>query len=130
MKHLKRILHNMFIAVGFGTMVYIPMILLDKGLNDTMQSVLTWVIASVMYGLSFEIIELKSKSKFKYVIHIAICFIITIATRIAYSYIKFGTVDVVKTVVITIPIFIGVYVALYLFMKHIGNVRITEITDK
>ena len=39
MKKIKRALHNMFIAIGFGTMVYVPMLLLDKGLNDTMQSV-------------------------------------------------------------------------------------------
>lgn len=121
MKKLKWTLHNMFIAVGFGTMVYMPMLLLDKGLNDTMQSVLTWVFASVLYGLSFEIIEIKSK--IKYPIHIAVCFIITIATRLIYSYIENGTVNVLKTVVITIPIFVGVYIALYLFMKYIGNVK-------
>ncbi len=121
MKKVKRTLHNMFIAVGFGTMVYVPMLLLDKGLNDTMQSVLTWVFASVLYGLSFKIIEIKSK--IKYPIHIAVCFIITIATRLVYSYIKNGTVDVIKTVAITIPIFVGVYIALYLFMKYIGNVK-------
>jgi hypothetical protein len=121
MKKLKWTLHNMFIAVGFGTMVYVPMLLLDKGLNDTMQSVLTWVFASVLYGLSFEIIEIKSK--IKYPIHIAVCFIITIATRLIYSYIENGTVNVLKTVAITIPIFVGVYIALYLFMKYIGNVK-------
>ena len=121
MKKLKRALHNMFIAVGFGTMVYVPMLLLDKGLNDTMQSVLTWVFASVLYGLSFEIIEIKSK--IKYPIHIAVCFIITIATRLIYSYIENGTVNVLKTMAITIPIFVGVYIALYLFMKYIGNAK-------
>ena len=121
MKKLKRALHNMFIAVGFGTMVYVPMLLLDKGLNDTMQSILTWILASVLYGLSFEIIEIKSK--IKYPIHIAVCFIITIATRLIYSYIENGTVNVLKTVTITIPIFVGVYIALYLFMKYIGNVK-------
>lgn len=121
MKKVKRTLHNMFIAVGFGTMVYVPMLLLNKGLNDTMQSVLTWVFASVLYGLSFKIIEIKSK--IKYPIHIAVCFIITIATRLVYSYIKNGTVDMIKTVAITIPIFVGVYIALYLFMKYIGNVK-------
>lgn len=121
MKKVKRTLHNMFIAVGFGTMVYVPMLLLNKGLNDTMQSVLTWVFASVLYGLSFEIIKIKSK--IKYPIHIAVCFIITIATRLVYSYIENGTVDVIKTVIITIPIFVGVYIALYLFMKYIGNVK-------
>lgn len=121
MKKLKRALHNMFIAVGFGTMVYVPMLLLDKGLNDTMQSVLTWVLASVLYGLSFEIIEIKSK--IKYPIHIVVCFVITIATRLIYSYIENGTINVLKTVTITIPIFAGVYIALYLFMKYIGNVK-------
>lgn len=121
MKNIKRVLHNMFIAVGFGTMVYVPMLLIDKGLNDTMQSVLTWVFASVLYGLSFEIIEIKSK--IKYPIHIAICFIITIATRLIYSYLENGTVNVLKTVAITIPIFVGVYIMLYLFMKYIGNVN-------
>lgn len=121
MKKVKRTLHNMFIAVGFGTMVYVPMLLLNKGLNDTMQSVLTWVFAYVLYGLSFEIIKIKSK--IKYPIHIAVCFIITIATRLVYSYIENGTVDVIKTVIITIPIFVGVYIALYLFMKYIGNVK-------
>ena len=121
MKKLKWTLHNMFIAVGFGTMVYVPMLLLDKGLNDTMQSVLTWVFASVLYGLSFEVIEIKSK--IKYPIHIAVCFIITIATRLIYSYIENGTVNVLKMVAITIPIFVGVYIALYLFMKYIGNVK-------
>ena len=116
---IERLLHNIFIAIGFGTMVYVPMLLLDKGLNDTMQSVLTWVFASVLYGVSFEI--LRAKGKIKYPVHIVICFVITIATRIIYSVIKTGTVDIMKTVLTTIPIFIGVYVLLYLFMKYIGD---------
>lgn len=121
MKIIKSALHNMFIAVGFGTMVYVPMLLLDKGLNDTMKSVLTWVFASVLYGLSFEIIKIKSK--IKYPIHIAACFFVTIATRLIYSYVENGTVNVLKTVAITIPIFAVVYIALYFFMKYIGNVK-------
>lgn len=121
MKIIKSALHNMFIAVGFGTMVYVPMLLLDKGLNDTMKSVLTWVFASVLYGLSFEIIKIKSK--IKYPIHIAVCFFVTIATRLIYSYVENGTVNVLKTVVITIPIFAVVYIALYFFMKYIGNAK-------
>ena len=119
MRTIERLLHNIFIAIGFGTMVYVPMLLLDKGLNDTMQSVLTWVFASVLYGVSFEI--LRAKGKIKYPVHIAICFVITIATRIIYSVIKTGTVDIMKTVLTTIPIFIGVYVLLYLFMKYLGD---------
>lgn len=121
MKNVKRALHNTFIAVGFGTMVYVPMLLIDKGLNDTMQSVLIWVFASVLYGLSFELIEIKSK--YKYPIHISVCFIITIATRLIYSDIENGTINVLKTTAITIPIFVVVYVALFLFMKYIGNVK-------
>lgn len=121
MKKIKMILHNIFIAVGFGTIVYVPMLLLDNGFNDTMQSVLTWVFASIFYGLSFEIIEIRSK--IKYPLHIAVCFIITIATRLMYSYIENGSVNFVKTVVITIPIFVAVYILLYLFMKYIGNVK-------
>lgn len=118
---IKKILHNIFIVVGFGTMVYVPMLILDKGMNDTMQSVLTWFFASVLYGLSFEIIKIKSK--IKYPIHIVVCFIITIATRLIYSYIEKGSVNVSKTTLITIPIFLGVYIALYLFMKYIGNIK-------
>ncbi len=124
MDKFKRTLHNMFIAVGFGTMVYVPMLLIDKGLNDTMQSVLTWVIASVLYGLSFGILEIRSRAK--YPIHIAVCFIVTIATRLVYSYIENGTVDVFRTVAVTLPIFAGVYIALFLFMKYIGNAKTNE----
>ena len=111
----------MFIAVGFGTMVYVPMLLIDKGFNDTMQSVLTWVIASVLYGLSFELFRIKSK--IKYPLHIAVCFIITIATRLIYSYVENGTINALKTIAITIPIFVVVYIALFLFIKYIGNIK-------
>lgn len=121
MKNIKRALHNMFIVVGFGTVVYVPMLILDNGLNETMKSVLTWVFASVFYGLSFQILEMKSK--IKYPIHIMVCFITTIATRLTYSYIENGSIDILKTVAITIPIFVGVYIALYLFMKYIGNTK-------
>ena len=124
MEKIKRLLHNMFIAVGFGTMVYVPMLIFDQGINDTMKSVLTWVFASLMYGLSFELLEIKTK--IKYPIHILVCFIITIATRLMYSYIESGTINPIKTVVITTPIFIGVYIALFLFMKYIGNVKVKE----
>ena len=53
MKKLKRILHNIFIAVGLGTVIFVPMLILDNGLNDTLKSVLIWVGASILYGLSF-----------------------------------------------------------------------------
>ena len=101
MKNVNIALHNIFIAVGFGTMVYVPMLLIDKGLNDTMQSVLTWVFASALYGLSFELLKIKS----------------------IYSYVENGKINVLKTVAITIPIFVVVYIALFLFMKYIGSVN-------
>ena len=121
MKNVNRALHNIFIAVGFGTMVYVRMLLIDKGLNDTMQSVLTWAFASALYGISFEL--LKIKTKIKYPLHIAVCFTITIATRLIYSYVENGKINVLKTVAITIPIFVVVYIALFLFMKYIGSVN-------
>ena len=126
MKSFRKTLHNVFIAVGFGTMVYVPMLIIDKGLNDTMKSVLTWVTASVLYGLSFEILKLRSK--IRYPLHIAVCFAVTIATRLIYSYLENGTADVLKTILITIPIFVAVYIALALFMKYIGNAETK--TDK
>ena len=119
MKVIKRILHNTFLAVGFGTCVYVPMLLIDKGFNDTMQSILTWVIASVLYGVSFEILRVKGKYRFP--VHITVCFIFTIATRIVYSIIKNGTVNLIKTILITIPIFVVVYILLYLFMRFVGD---------
>ena len=121
MEKIKRVIKNIFITVGFGTMVFVPLLLLDKGLNDTMKSVLTWVCASVLYGLSFVILELKSKLRFP--LHIAACFAITIAARFIYSYVENGTVDVIKTTAVTIPIFAAVYIALYYFMKHIGDIK-------
>ncbi len=72
------------------------------------------------------LVEETRYEKIKRALHnmfIAVCFIITIATCLIYSYIENGTVNVLKTVVITIPIFVGVYIALYLFMKYIGNVK-------
>lgn len=55
MKKLKRLLHNVFITVGLGTMVFVPMLILDNGLNETLKSVLIWIGASILYGLSFEL---------------------------------------------------------------------------
>ena len=64
MKKIKRIIHNIFLAVGFGTVVNVPMLLIDKGFNDTIQSVLTWVVASVLYGASFEILRIRGNADF------------------------------------------------------------------
>lgn len=120
MKRLKRLLHNVFITVGLGTMVFVPMLILDNGLNETLKSVLIWVGASILYGLSFELLMIKSKIKIP--LHIAICLIITISVRCIYSYFTNGTVNLGSIFVVTIPIFAAVYIVLYLFMKHIGIV--------
>ncbi len=121
MKRLKRLLHNVFIAVGLGTMVFVPMLILDNGLNETLKSVLIWVGASILYGLSFELLMIKSKIKIP--LHIGICFIITILVRCIYSYFTNGTVNLGSILVVTIPIFVAVYIVLYLFMKYIGNLK-------
>lgn len=114
-------LHSNFIAVGFGTMIFVPMLILDNGLNETLKSVLIWVFASVLYGLSFEILQ--TISKIKYPLHIIVCFIITVATRIIYSYLANDSINFLSMVTITIPIFIAVYIALYLFMKFMDNLK-------
>lgn len=121
MNRLKKLLHNVFITVGLGTMIFVPMLILDNGLNETLKSVLIWVGASILYGLSFELLIIKSKIKIP--LHIVTCFIITIAVRCMYSYFTKGTVNFGSIFVITIPIFAAVYVVLYLFMKHIGGLK-------
>lgn len=83
MKSLKKLLHNVFITVGLGTMIFIPMLILDNGLNETLKSVLIWVGASILYGISFELLMIRSKMKTP--LHIAVCFAITIIVRCLYS---------------------------------------------
>lgn len=121
MKKLNRLLHNVFITVGLGTMIFVPMLILDNGLNETLKSVLIWIGASVLYGLSFELLTINSKAKMP--LHIAICFIITIMVRCIYSYFANGTVNFGGIFVVTIPIFIAIYIVLYFFMKYIGNLK-------
>lgn len=121
MKKLNRLLHNVFITVGLGTMIFVPMLILDNGLNETLKSVLIWIGASVLYGLSFELLTINSKAKMP--LHIAICFIITIMVRCIYSHFANGTVNFGGIFVVTIPIFIAVYIVLYFFMQYIGNLK-------
>ena len=118
---MKKTLRSIFLSVGLGTMVFLPMLILDNGLNDTLKSVLIWAGASVLYGLSFEIF--KTKLKLKVPLHILICFVITITVRCLYSYFTDGTVNF-SVILVTIPIFIAVYIALYFFMKYIGDLDI------
>ncbi len=113
---MKRILKNTILTLGFGTIVFMFMLILDNGLNDTLKSILVWLIASALYGLSFAI--LNSKIKYRNIIHILICFLITIGARISYSYISSIDIDYLKILIITIPIYVCVYLLLYIFMKY------------
>ncbi|MDE6708908.1 MAG: DUF3021 family protein [Oscillospiraceae bacterium] len=118
---MKKTLRSIFLSVGLGTMIFLPMLILDNGLNDTLKSVLIWTGASVLYGLSFELF--KTKLKLKTPLHILICFAITITVRCLYSYFTAGTVNFF-VILVTIPIFIAVYIALYFFMKYIGDLDV------
>lgn len=118
---MKKTLRNIFISLGFGTMIFLPMLILDNGLNDTLKSVLIWAAASVLYGLSFEIF--KTKLKIKLPLHILICFAVTVTVRCLYSYFTDGTVKF-SVILVTVPIFIAVYIVLYFFMKNIGDLDV------
>lgn len=81
---MKKALRSLFMSIGLGTLIFVPMLILDNGLNETLISVLVWTGASILYGLSFLIWKLKNKMKIP--LHIAVCFIITIAVRFLYSF--------------------------------------------
>lgn len=125
---MKKAIRSIFITIGLGTFIFIPMLILDNGLNGTLISVLIWTGASFLYGLSFLMWNLKSKIKIP--LHIAVCFIITIAVRCFYSFFTDGAVNFAKIFLITIPIFIVVYVILYLFMKFIGDWKTDKEQEK
>jgi len=117
---MKNILHNVFLAIGLGTVIFVPFLIIDKGLNDTLVSVLIWFGASILYGLSFTLLKLKTK--LRYPIHCLSCFIMTLAVRIGYSYYSNGSVDFTKLLLITIPIFIIIYMIMYFYMRYFGTV--------
>ena len=116
---MKNVIRTIFSMIGFGTLIFIPMLIADNGFNETLQSVVTWIIASGLYGLSAGI--LKMKSHIKYPVHVLICFLITIVTRFFYSLINNGSVAIAKTILTTIPIFIGAYVLVYLFIVFVNK---------
>ena len=106
-------------TVGIGTLIFTPMIIIDNGLNDTMKSVLIWLFASILYGLSFTILRLKTI--FRIPIHVIACLAITIAIRTGYAYFLNGEINFKKLFIITLPIFIVIYVGLYLLMKYFNS---------
>lgn len=118
-KNGKRVIHDIFLAMGFGTAVFVPMLILDSGLNETLKSVCIWTGASVLYGASFGL--LRTNAKHKRLLHIAVCFAVTIGTRFLYSYAANGKVAFGSILAVTVPIFAVVYFALCFFMKAVGG---------
>lgn len=125
---MKNTLRNIFLAVGFGTLIFTPMIIIDNGIDDTMRSVIIWLAASVLYGVSFSI--LKMKTIFRYPLHIIACFAITLAVRTGYSYFMNGEIHFKKLSLVTLPIFAVIYVLLFLFMKYLGSPDTKEDTEE
>lgn len=125
---MKNTLRNIFLAVGFGTLIFTPMIIFDNGIDDTMRSVIIWLAASVLYGVSFSI--LKMKTIFRYPLHIIACFVITLAVRTGYSYFMNGEIHFKKLFLVTLPIFVVIYVLLFLFMKYLGSPDTKEDTEE
>ena len=124
---MKNTFRNIFLSVGLGTLIFTPMLIFDNGFDDTMKSVLIWLSASILYGLSFAI--LNWKSIFRIPLHCLTCFAITLFIRLGYSYFSNGEVHFKKLLIVTIPIFIAVYVILFLFIKYFGNIPNREDKD-
>ena len=116
---MKDQLRNVFLTVGLGTLIFVPMLIIDNGLNDSMKSVLIWLGASILYGMSFSILELKTI--FRIPLHFAACFAITFAVRIGYAYFTNGEVHLKKLFIVTLPVFIIIYVLLYFYIKNFGS---------
>jgi hypothetical protein len=116
---MKNTLHNIFLAVGLGTIIFTPLLIIDNGLNDTMVSVIIWLLASIVYGLTFSI--LRMKSIFRIPLHFIACFAVTMAVRFVYAYFSNGEIEFKKTFIVTVPIFIVIYIIMFFYMKYFGN---------
>jgi len=125
---MKNRLHHVFLTVGLGTLIFVPMLIIDNGLNDSMKSVLIWLGASVLYGLSFIILELKTI--FRIPLHFAACFAITFAVRLGYNYLMNGEVRLKKLFMVTLPVFIVIYAVLLLYMRYFGNIELLRKSDE
>ena len=117
---MKDSLRNVFLTIGLGTLIFTPMILIDNGFNDTMRSVIIWLIASILYGASFMI--LKWKSIFRIPLHFLACFAITFLIRCGYSYFINDELVLKKQLLVTAPVFIVVYIILFLYIKYFGSI--------
>ena len=127
---MKKTFRNIFLTVGLGTLIFVPMLIIDNGFNKTMVSVIIWLGASILYGLSFSILDMeKIKQIFRIPLHFITCFAITLAVRTGYSYFKNGSLHFKKLLIITAPIFIAIYILLFIYMKHFGDITFKFKTE-
>ena len=128
---MKNTFRNIFQTVGIGTLIFTPMLIFDNGFDESMKSVVIWLIASILYGLSFNIFDLKKVTPFlRLPLHFFVCFALTLGVRFGYSYFKNDSVDFKKLLIITAPIFVVVYVLLFLYMKSFANIKLKEETKE
>lgn len=125
---MKKTFRNIFLTVGLGTLIFTPMLIIENGLNDTMKSVLIWLSASILYGLSYTILDVdKIKPIFRISLHFLTCFAITIGIRCAYAYFENGSIEFKKLLIITSPIFVGIYILLCFYMKNFGGISLKSV---
>ncbi|MBP5580167.1 MAG: hypothetical protein J6X56_11965 [Ruminococcus sp.] len=125
---MKNTFRNIFLSVGLGALIFTPMLIIDNGFDDSMKSVIIWLSASILYGLSFAI--LNWKSIFRIPLHCLACFAITVFIRCGYSYFVNGEIQFKKLLLVTIPIFIVVYAVLFIYIKYFGSIPDREKPEK
>ena len=117
---MKNTFRNIFLSVGLGALIFTPMLIIDNGFNETMKSVVIWRTASILYGLSFAILNWKSILRIP--LHFLTCFAITLFIRCGYSYFISGEIHFKKLLAVTVPVFIAVYALLFLYIRYFGNI--------
>ena len=117
---MKNTFRNIFLSVGLGSLIFTPMLIFDNGFDDTMRSVVIWLAASVLYGLSFAI--LNWKSIFRIPLHCLTCFAVTFLIGCGYSYFSNGEIHLKKLFIGTVPIFIAVYIIMFFYIKYFGSI--------
>lgn len=117
---MKNTFHNIFLSIGLGTLIFTPMLIIENGFDDSMKSVVIWLAASIIYGLSFSI--LNWKSIFRIPLHFLTCFAVTFIIRCGYSYFVNDEIEFKKLFIVTVPIFIVIYIAMFLYIKYFGHI--------
>ena len=122
---MKNTFRNIFQTVGIGTLIFTPILIFDNGFDESMKSVVIWLVATILYGLSFNIFDIKKVKPFlRLPLHFLVCFALTLGVRFGYSYFKNDSVEFKKLLIITSPIFVVIYVLLFLYMKNFGNISL------